>query len=114
MARIGLTKRITIDLGLGADNPVLIVRRPTKAEHGDFFDGRFLLRNGEKKLGTARVEFVDAILVGCERIEVEGPPGTFVPLTTEHPGWKELIPFDWKASAAMIFEEKIPESDEKK
>ncbi len=112
MARIGLQKRITIDLGLGAENPVLIVRRPTPQEHAEFLDARFERRDAIALAG-ARVEFIKAILTGCEHVEIETAPDAWVALTPDLPNWKDQVPVHWLTSAAIEFEERERKDHEK-
>jgi len=107
MARLARLQRYMIDVGEGENNPTLIIRRPSDKEMQRFLASRWE-RKGSKVVDRtidARREFVDALLEGCERIEIEQADGTYTDLTPNGNGWKDSIPLNWKTSLAMRFEE---------
>ena len=110
--RITQESRWEIELGLGKENPILITRRPTPEEKEVFLAARFALGSNAAK---ARIEFMDTILIGCEKLEVDGPGGEAVPITPATPNWKREIDPAWKTSViSQQFEERPVAADDAK
>lgn len=107
-----------INLNRGEDNPVLILRQPSEAEHQAFLKARFPRRGNQFQDNSvqARKDFIDLILIGTKNIQVKGPEGKPVELSSSMTDWKSKIPLNWKTSAAAKFEESeiLSPEDEKK
>ena len=118
MARIADQLEFKINLGLGDEDPVLILRPPTDEEVQEFLSGRFV-RVGKKiedRSVSAKSELVEKLLVGCRKVEIAANDGTWIPLDPAIDGWKKKIPLNWKSSAGNYFEERevFTVEDEKK
>lgn len=130
MALISPHKTIRIDVGEG--EPVeLIVRRPNAAEHSAFLKSRLKERRNKVKTEVfeARQAFLDKILVDCRGVKIEDADGESIDLNAkteitpglrelyglgDKDGWRDLIPVNWKSTAAMHFEESEQVEDEEK
>lgn len=124
-----LTYKIRIRVNTGQDEPaILIVRRPSADAVQRFLKARTVTRRNklENHAYEARIDFIDGILVDVEGVAYEDLQGEVHPLNSSvslenvHPdvrgsasSWKDLIPVNWKSSAAMYFEDSDDAEEER-
>ncbi len=116
---------IKIPIEVGGETVNLICRRPTAKELSSFLSSRFVQKRNkmQSRIYEARSEFIDQILVDVENAQVQNAAGDVLEITkdlvlTEDDkrhltsslgdnieNWRDLIPLNWKASAAMYFED---------
>lgn len=131
MAVSAFSKTVRVVVPVGDEQVVLICRKPTAEELNRFLSARFVSkgRKVQSNLVEARLKFMDRILVNVENAEYETASGESKPLNNQTQlseddrafassvlgapvqSWKDLVNMTWKCSAAMSFEESIPEDE---
>jgi hypothetical protein len=116
---------ISVRVPVGDEEVVLVLRRPSAAEVSRFHNNRFKQhgRRFDNVQGTARIEFIDSILLDVENATYTNAEGVELALNAKVDleeadrryaasilgapvdSWKQLVNPTWKISAAMQFEE---------
>lgn len=129
---IAFESTIRIQIPVGGETVTFVCRQPSAQEVSKFLDTRFETRRNKvrSRVYEARAVLIDKILVDIENAEFRDAEGAVRPLNAQTQlseqdkaacsavmglqveSWKDLIPLNWKASAAMRFEEAAPEENE--
>jgi hypothetical protein len=110
---------------VGNEEVTLILRRPSAEEVSRFHNKRFVQhgRKFDNVQGTARINFIDSVLIDVANATYTNAAGLELPLNSKVEldeedrryasailgapvtSWKDLVNPTWKISAAMQFEE---------
>jgi hypothetical protein len=122
---------VEVNIDVQGETVCLVCRHPSAAELSGLLRGRYQAKGRKVKdrLYETRRDFIDRILIDCRNATFANAKHESVALdastvlTDEDKTlwsgilgerveiWKDLIPLNWKSSAAMTFEDQMP-SDE--